>query len=190
MENIAFRFTLLCWGIFYAYWIISAFVTKRTARRESATSALTYRLPAILAFVLLFNAHKLPAPLGTVVLPSQDWLSLSAMAVSLSGLIVCIWARVTLGQNWSSVVVVKVDHELIQHGPYKFVRHPIYTGMLLLFLASVLLSSRVGAFIGLALLTFSFVLKLRQEEKVMLTVFPAQYPEYMKKVKRLVPFVY
>ena len=189
METAAFTFSLLCWGAFYVFWVVAAFTSKRSAKRESVARSLGYRLLAVGAFLLLVNAHALPVPLSRIVIGQGDGLSLGAMACSLAGLSICLWARVALGRNWSSIVVVKVNHELVQHGPYRFVRHPIYTGMLLMFLANVLLSGRVGGLFGFGLLAVSFFIKLLKEEQFMLKEFPQTYPAYMQRVKRLVPYV-
>jgi protein-S-isoprenylcysteine O-methyltransferase Ste14 len=94
-----------------------------------------------------------------------------------------------LGRNWSSTVVIKVGHELVQRGPYRYVRHPIYTGMILMFAANVILAGRVGGILGLLLFAYGFVIKLLREERLMMQQFPSSYPEYMKRTKRLVPYV-
>jgi protein-S-isoprenylcysteine O-methyltransferase Ste14 len=85
--------------------------------------------------------------------------------------------------------VVKVDQELVQAGPYRFVRHPIYSGMILMFAAIVLLVGRVGGILALGFFVYGFVLKLRREERMMLKQFPTSYPEYATRTKRLVPFI-
>ena len=106
------------------------------------------------------------------------------------GLIVCIWARATLGRNWSGAVTLKQDHELIERGPYRWVRHPIYTGLLLMFLATALLLGRTGGLIGVVLVFLSFWIKLGDEEKVMLKQFPDQYATYQRRTKRIIPFIF
>jgi protein-S-isoprenylcysteine O-methyltransferase Ste14 len=85
--------------------------------------------------------------------------------------------------------MVKVDHELVQTGPYRFVRHPIYSGIILMFAAIVLLVGRAAGILAFGLFVFSFVLKLRREERMMLKQFPTSYPEYVKKTKLLVLFI-
>ncbi len=79
---------------------------------------------------------------------------------------------------------------MITSGPYRFVRHPIYTGVLSLLLADLLLVGTVYSIIGFLVIAISFYIKLKLEEKYMLTQFPHEYPAYMKKVKRLIPFVF
>jgi len=189
MESVALKLSLVCWGVFYVVWLVAAFVTKRTSTRENFAGSIGYRIPAGLAFVLLIDGYRFPDPWRDIVIGRGDLVSLAAMFLSVFGLLTCLWARSTLGRNWSGIVMVKVGHELIQNGPYRFVRHPIYTGMLMLFLANVLLNGRLAGLLGFASLTLSFWLKLKREETVMLKEFPESYPSYMKRVKRLVPFV-
>jgi len=189
MKGIAIYVTVACWVVFYAYWLASAFATKRTAERESVAGSLTYRIPVVLAVILLYHAVRMPKPLSEVVIPSTAPICALVVALSTTGLLTSLWARMALGRDWSSVVVLKVGQELVQAGPYRFVRHPIYSGMTLMFAAIVLLVGRVAGILAMCLFVYSFVLKLRREERMMLKQFPTTYPEYMKKTKRLVPFI-
>ena len=190
MDRVALTITLLNWSIFYVFWVIEARRTKKNAKRESVAGSISYRIPAVLAILLLVNAHKLGVPLSTELITGGRPISVLAVALSLSGLAICIWSRVTLGRNWSSVVAVKNEHELIQSGPYCLVRHPIYLGMIMMFLANVLLSGRLGGILGVICLVVSFYVKLLREETVMLAEFPGQYPDYCRRVKRLIPFIH
>jgi protein-S-isoprenylcysteine O-methyltransferase Ste14 len=189
MQRIALYVTATCWAVFYAYWLASALATKKTAVRESFLGSLIYRILVALAAILLVYATRMPNPMSAVIFPSTTPICVLVVAFSTAGLVTCIWARSTLGRNWSSVVMVKVDHELVQTGPYRFVRHPIYSGFILMFAAIVLLVGRVAGILALCLFVYSFVLKLRREERVMLKQFPMSYPEYVKKTKLLVPFI-
>jgi protein-S-isoprenylcysteine O-methyltransferase Ste14 len=182
--------TQVCWGIFIFFWLISAFFTKRTVVREGRVESMGYRILAVLAWVCLVNADKFPNPLGSRLIARTDVFSWMAIGLSLVGLGICIWARITLGRNWSGLVTVKEKHELVQKGPYGFVRHPIYTGLMTLFAGTVVLNGRLGAMIGIVMLGLSFWIKLRREEDFMLKEFPNDYPGYMKRVKRLVPLVF
>ena len=105
------------------------------------------------------------------------------------GLAFAIWARVTLGSNWSGVVTLKEGHELVERGPYRFVRHPIYTGILTMFFATALAQGHLSGFAGTLLMFASFWIKLRDEEKLMLRQFDERYTEYQQRVKRIIPFV-
>jgi protein-S-isoprenylcysteine O-methyltransferase Ste14 len=87
------------------------------------------------------------------------------------------------------VVTLKEGHELIQRGPYRVVRHPIYTGMLIMFFATALVQSHLAGFAGVLLMFASFWIKLGREEGLMLQQFPERYAAYQQHVKRIIPFV-
>jgi protein-S-isoprenylcysteine O-methyltransferase Ste14 len=94
-----------------------------------------------------------------------------------------------LGRHWSGTVTLKEDHELIERGPYCIVRHPIYTGLLVMYLATAVSLGRIGGLIGVPLVFASFWIKLRAEESVMLKQFPGPYAAYQQRVKRIIPFL-
>jgi protein-S-isoprenylcysteine O-methyltransferase Ste14 len=99
------------------------------------------------------------------------------------------WARYYLGKNWGMPMTVKEDPELVTGGPYTFVRHPIYTGILLAVLGSVLASSLLWLVI-LVFFTYEFIRSVKGEEMLMTKQFPEKYPAYKKRTKMLIPFVY
>ena len=93
----------------------------------------------------------------------------------------------TLGRNWSSVPQVKEQHELVVKGPYRIVRHPIYTGLILAAAGTALAQNRGSwLFMGVLILA-SYWLKIRVEERLMMETFPEEYPEYRRRVKALIP---
>lgn len=106
----------------------------------------------------------------------------------LVGLFIAIWARVTLGGNWSARVSLKENHELVQRGPYRLVRHPIYSGLLLMIFGTATLVGKAGALIVLAMCFGGFWLKLRQEETLLSQHLPG-YSDYMRRTKALLPFL-
>jgi len=186
---IAGRMVMVCWAVFIICWLISAPFTKRTVHKLKGGVLATYRVSAILGWVLLIEARRFPYPLSLSLIPRNYGVAWVAAGLSVAGLCLCLWARVTLGRNWSADVTLKESHELIQQGPYGFVRHPIYTGMLTMFIGTVLLSGFVGGVLGVLVLFGSFWVKLKWEEKLMLQQFPNDYPAYMQRVKRLIPFL-
>jgi protein-S-isoprenylcysteine O-methyltransferase Ste14 len=123
------------------------------------------------------------------VIASTAITRILAGSLCVIGLFIAIWARATLGSNWSSAVTLKQDHELIMRGPYRFVRHPIYTGLLLMLGGTALISGRLGAIAGLASGFLGLWIKLRQEEALMMRHFPADYRKYKANSKALLPFV-
>jgi protein-S-isoprenylcysteine O-methyltransferase Ste14 len=100
-----------------------------------------------------------------------------------------LWARATLGRNWSGTVTLKEGHELIVRGPYRLVRHPIYTGLLTMLIATVIQQGHIGGTIGFVFVFVSLLIKLGEEEQVMLKQFPDEYAAYQQRVRRLIPFV-
>ncbi len=178
-----------CWLIFICYWIISAFGQKVIAERQSVASALAHRLPVGLGWFLLIYP-KLPPPMNLVVIPHRDGVLAMGAMICVFGLFVTIWARRTLAGNWSSDVTFKQNHELVRTGPYQFVRHPIYTGLLVMALGTALNAGQLRCWLSIVVVGIGFWIKLKQEERLMLRHFPDQYPAYQKQVKALVPFVF
>ena len=105
------------------------------------------------------------------------------------GLGISIWARRVLGRNWSGIVTVKQDHELIRTGPYRYVRHPIYTGLLLAILGTALIFGEWRGLIAFVIFTAAIMLKVRTEERFMDESFPEQYARYRAEVPALLPFL-
>lgn len=182
-----------CWIIYLAYFFlawrfISAQRVKATVKRQSWSSTLAYRIPVALGCLLLLNPG-LPPSLNLVLTPHADWARVIGVMICGFGLFVTIWARRTLAGNWSSDVTFKQGHELVKAGPYHFVRHPIYSGILLMCIGSAVAVARLCGWLGVVLVGVGFWIKLKQEESLMLQHFPNEYPVYRKQVKALVPFV-
>jgi protein-S-isoprenylcysteine O-methyltransferase Ste14 len=104
-------------------------------------------------------------------------------------LIIAFWSRILLGKNWSVSVQRKKHHELIKKGPYSLVRHPIYTGLLLMFLGNTIIESTWRGLIGFLILFVSFWFKLRKEEKWLTGIFGNDYLQYMTTTKALIPWI-
>ncbi|MHB8421103.1 MAG: methyltransferase family protein [Myxococcales bacterium] len=116
----------------------------------------------------------------------RAWLSVCLTAL---GIAVAIEARVALGRNWSGRVTVKEGHELIERGPYRLVRHPIYSGLLLALTGTALLQAQPADLGGVATFGIAFALKIRLEERFLSAEFGEAYASYRKRVKALIPFV-
>jgi protein-S-isoprenylcysteine O-methyltransferase Ste14 len=178
-----------CWILFAIIWLLAAFATKQSVYQESRAQRLRYVTPILVGGFLLAKGHRLSDPLDLRVIPHVDALAWTGVVLCIAGLAFCIWARFTLGRNWSGVVTLKGGHELITRGPYALVRHPIYTGLLTMFVATVIVLGHVAGIIAMPLVFVSIWIKLRYEEKLMLQKFPDEYAAYQRRVKRLIPFI-
>jgi protein-S-isoprenylcysteine O-methyltransferase Ste14 len=179
------------WLIWLAYWCIGAFDVKRAVRVESNLSRLgKYVLPIVVALLLSQNYSFYRGTfLAERFVPGELWIVWLGFALTIAGLAFACWARVILGRNWSGVVQVKQDHELITRGPYSIVRHPIYTGLLLALLGTAVGFGVWRALIATVVVGVSFWTKLRLEERWMTEVFGEQYRSYRQRVKALIPWV-
>jgi protein-S-isoprenylcysteine O-methyltransferase Ste14 len=123
------------------------------------------------------------------------WTAPPAAAWTLVGLtaaafIFCWWARLTLGPLWSGVAGRTAGHRIVEEGPYRLVRHPIYTGILAALLAMALLKGTAAALIGFAIAALGFVLKCQLEEGFLSAELGAEdYAAYRRRTAMLVPFV-
>jgi len=178
-----------CWLVFVAIWLLAAVSTKRTVYRESRAQRLRYWVWLVVAYFLLLYGPRLPYPLNLRIIPRAVPTAWSAAALCVVGLALAVWARVSLGRNWSGVVTLKEGHELVERGPYRFVRHPIYTGILIMFFATALALGHLAGFTATLLMFASFWIKLRDEEQLMLQQFPEGYAAYQRRAKRIIPFV-
>jgi protein-S-isoprenylcysteine O-methyltransferase Ste14 len=177
------------WIGFCAYWWLMGRQVKQEERRESYASR-KFRLLMMTAGTLLLALPRIPLPPLNLRLYSQgEWSFWMGAAVTAAGIAFSIWARRYLGGNWSRAVTVKKDHELITGGPYRFVRHPIYTGLLLALLGSALAVAEVRGYLAVALIGITLWLKLRLEEKWMQQHFGEAYVAYSRRTSALVPFL-
>jgi protein-S-isoprenylcysteine O-methyltransferase Ste14 len=187
--SVAINTIRVCWIIFLAVWLLTAISTKRSVYRESRAERLRYCILLVAGYFLLIRGYRMPYPLSAPVIPQMEIIAWAGVALCAAGLGFCIWARLTLGRNWSGAVTVKEGHELIERGPYRLVRHPIYTGLLAMFVGTVIVLGHVAGIAGLVLVVVSFWIKLRDEERIMLKQFPDEYAAYQRHVKRIIPFV-
>ena len=177
------------WGAWALYWLVAAYGNKATQRREPFTSRLIYMLALVAGGVLIaWDRWPWGWVLDESLWPRSALSYLVGLAVLIVGLAFSVWARVHLGRNWSGNVTVKEGHELIRTGPYRYVRHPIYTGILTGAMGTAICSGTLRAALGLAIVAVAFIVKLRAEERFMRETFPGQYPQYCEEVPALIPF--
>lgn len=176
----------MSWLLFWTYWLVSALWAKKIKVKEPIGVLLAYRTGIWVAILICILPRRFPV----LQYPLWSWNQLTfftGAAIMLAGLAFAVWARIHLGRNWSSTVALKEDHKLIRSGPYRFVRHPIYTGILAGVLGTGIAVGQVNLFIAFVLFSFSCWLKSRFEETLMVQAFGDQYIQYRKEVPALVP---
>ncbi len=176
-----------CGTVWLLIWMAAAFRNKRTARHESAASWVLHMLPLMIAAVLL-TADRTPWPfLQREVLPYRAAFYRVGLALTLAGLAFTVWARLRLGTNWSGSVQVKAEHALVRTGPYRWVRHPIYTGILAALLGTAIALDQWRGLLAFGIVLAGFLYKLRLEERWMIETFGDAYVEYRKHSRALIP---
>jgi protein-S-isoprenylcysteine O-methyltransferase Ste14 len=177
------------WVSWLLYWWLSARNVKATRSRESLAAELRHRAPLMLAALFLAAPRLLPRVLSRRFLPAGHLFPILGTVLLAAALGFTVWARRHLGRNWSASVVVKEDHALVRTGPYRYVRHPIYTGILLAFLGMVVALGEVRGLVALAFAATAFVVKSRAEEARMRATFP-EYDSYAQQTSAIIPYVY
>lgn len=192
--RLAHSLVLWLWVAFFICWLVLAQFNKKASPGAPWRMALGVRLTVVLVAVLLVLTSRRQAPdffasIGGVLAMhagvAGQWLG---VGLCLAGFAFAVWARLHLGRNWGMPMSLRQGHELVTSGPYAYVRHPIYTGILLAMIGSMLARGLVWLlpfFLGFAYFLFS----ARTEEKMMVAQFPEAYPAYRQRTRMLIPFL-
>jgi protein-S-isoprenylcysteine O-methyltransferase Ste14 len=177
----------ILWGIFGLYWLVSAFSRKKTKRRESTGQRLVYVVPLIFGLCFLFGAGARHGWLAVRFLPAEPWMEWTGVSLTACGVGIACWARYHLGANWSGTVTLKQGHELIRTGPYRNIRHPIYTGMLLAILGSAVAVGEIRTLLAFVVAAISFYIKARREESFLTQEFGSNFAEHQRQTGMFLP---
>lgn len=168
--------------------------TKTGTKQDKSTLGMIWVVIAVSIAAGIFVARSRSLASGVIGLfdfPDSDWIRVLAVGVFVAGLAVRWWAIVTLGRFFTVDVVVEKDHELVERGPFQWLRHPSYTGVLLAFLGwAMTLWNWVALAIVLVPIFIAFVRRMNVEEDALSRALGAKYAAYMARTKRLVPGVY
>ncbi len=168
------------WVIFWVGWLVAASTAKETVSRGNGWRGRTLLVVLVVVFLRLLRPRGLEIQSVAV--------AAIGLVVVLAGLGLAVWARVYLGRNWGMPTSVRAEPELVTTGPYCWVRHPIYTGLIVAVLGSSLVFNLLGLVVVVGA-TALFYYSARIEEQNMTEAFPLQYSEYMEHTKMLIPFV-
>jgi protein-S-isoprenylcysteine O-methyltransferase Ste14 len=172
----------IAWGVFWAGWLLAAFGAKRSI--GGGWGRLGPRALAAVAVALLIRATGGGGGLTVHSLA----LAVAGTVLFAAGIAVAVWARVILGRNWGMPTTQRLEPELVTGGPYRLVRHPIYTGILLGVAGTALVTSLIALPIAVVLGVY-FVWAASVEERNLTDVFPSAYPAYQARTRMLIPFL-
>jgi protein-S-isoprenylcysteine O-methyltransferase Ste14 len=178
------------WTAWALYWWLTSRDVKETLRREPLLSRALHLGPMLAAAAILWSPRIGVEPLDTRFMPWAPWTFTAGALLTIGGLAFAVWARRHIGRNWSAIVTLKQDHELVTSGPYALVRHPIYTGLLSGFLGSAIALGQWRGLLAVAVVYLALLRKYRLEERWMRERFGIAYDAYRARVKALVPFLF
>jgi len=178
-----FAVAMLGWVLFSVYWEVAA---RNAAAARSSESPASRGLHVFLTNVALLLEVMPIHGLGRF-LPASSLIMATGLAVEAMGLFLAIWARRHLGRNWSGEITIKVEHQLIRSGPYRLLRHPIYTGLLAMYTGTALVTGERLAMLGLTMAAFAYWRKIRLEEANLSVAFGGDYEAYRRETWALVP---
>lgn len=177
--------------IIYALWLTqTTYLTVSSFRaRRDTKPHLGQSFGLLFALIAAWLLPRLRVFRFVNFAPANRILSIIGIVGCATGMGFQVWARETLGKNWSQTVSAKEGHELVTSGPYRFVRHPMYAGGFVACIASAIVAG--GPFVFAALTVGPiFLWRVGAEDKLMTQQFPNEYPAYMIRTKALIPFVW
>ena len=182
------RITTVSWLCFVGFWLIASRNTKPTIGRTTGGRGTVFRALMLVAVAALATSGTL----GSHGPHTPGWFDevMGAVGAALCacGVAIAIWARVHLGRNWGMPGSIKEEPELITSGPYHWVRHPIYSGVVVAMAGSALVHGMFWWLLAVAFFGY-FLYNATAEEREMAQRFPDQYPRYRAQTKKLIPYI-
>jgi protein-S-isoprenylcysteine O-methyltransferase Ste14 len=176
-----------CWLVFLSYCVLSALKRKAAKKKEPWRERLRHVVPVMIALCLLFMHELSYAWLGMRFVPEIPAIGVTGAALTAIGVALAIWARWHIGENWSAVVSIRAEHELVRTGPYRTMRHPIYGGVLLAMIGTALAVGEVRALVGVAIAWIAFYWKARKEEAWLRLEFGGGFEAHEKQTGMFLP---
>jgi protein-S-isoprenylcysteine O-methyltransferase Ste14 len=178
------------WLVFWLSWLVYAIRTRtKTERRTSPGYQSGFLVLIIAALAILLSHQNGEGLLFIRFVPDTLLTGTAGVLLVICGLLFAVWARVHLGKFWSMAPAIRVDHQLIRTGPYRYVRNPIYTGILVGVIGTAVVAGIWIAIIAAVIMLAGFLLKIHAEEKILMEQFGDEYVRYKQEVKSLIPWV-
>jgi len=179
-------------GVVYLFSEVLLTVTRRS-RSQTGTKQdrSTLRVLWLVIMVSVAAGIYVATHWRAAALPYGRMFAFAGVVLFVAGLFLRWWAIITLGRFFTVDVTIEKDHELVERGPFRVVRHPSYTGVLLAFVGFALtLHNWAALLIMLVPIFAAFIRRMNVEEEALSRALGSRYADYMRRTKRLVPFVY
>ena len=183
----AFQISSKIWFVWAIVWLLMAAWSKPSKRREFPWQRLEHVIPLMIGFLLIYNHRCAWNFLADRIVPQNSVVAITGLLLTAGGLVFAVWARIVLGANWSGTVTIKSGHNLIRRGPYRWIRHPIYTGLLISLVGTLTLQGEVRAFLGFAFALFALYRKAKREEQFLSDEFGEGFAEHTKQTGMFLP---
>lgn len=178
------------WCAWLTSWIVAMLWSNRTEKRDAIGAELIFRVLFYVSVILLFAFPPRPDYAQMQLWHLGDAMNWILVAPTAAGLLFTWWARIHLGRLWSDCVVKKAGHHVVDTGPYRLVRHPIYSGLIFAASATAIQKATPFALLGVVVLTLAFCIKARREERFLRAELGENtYDAYARKTAMLVPFM-
>jgi protein-S-isoprenylcysteine O-methyltransferase Ste14 len=180
------------WGIFWIYWIITGIRTRRNTESEKVGQKPIQRFLqlffVIVAFWLSLSLYD-NLSLWKLIIQGQ-YIKIIGFLLLFLSLAFSVWARVILGKNWSGVIQKVQGQRLITKGPYRYIRNPIYTGIIGGFIGTFIIVGTLASLLGMLIIIVTYILKTVKEERFLVESFGDEYIEYKKRTWALLPLIF
>jgi protein-S-isoprenylcysteine O-methyltransferase Ste14 len=177
----ALKFAIGCaWVVFWIYWLVAASSSKESVGGGWRTRLTGVNVVGVVLITVVLRGGNLAV--HNVILAAIGALLFAC------GIALAVWARLHLGRNWGMPMTERAEPELVTSGPYRFVRHPIYSGLLTAMLGTALVNNLLGLIVVAVLAAYFYYCGIVEERNLAAT-FPEAYPEYRSRTKMLIPLL-
>jgi protein-S-isoprenylcysteine O-methyltransferase Ste14 len=177
-----------CWFLVVVIWLVTAAETKKSTKDAQGKVGRWIRFFFFVGFLACLGVKDIRALNDIYLFSPNYFVQAISVVLCIVGVCFAIWARLRMGRNWSMPMTVKEHSRLVTSGPYALVRHPIYAGLCLALVGSILTAGLLWAF-WYSVWTLYFLYSAVKEEKTMLMQFPDEYAKYQERTRMLIPFV-
>jgi protein-S-isoprenylcysteine O-methyltransferase Ste14 len=179
------------WIIFMAFLFIPTIWSDNPVERRSPSYTRRSFIVAIIALILVITLSTYESDVLILrVVPGSTLAGITGIILTTAGLGFSSWARHHLGKYWSGMVMIRVGHQLIRSGPYRFVRNPMYSGLLTAFVGTAIVIGEFLAFVALIIGIASIWVKIKADEEILSEKFGEEYLQYKREVKAaLIPWI-